>query len=431
MDEMKATETDAKKHKLRQIDKYKWSSTTVEEPDTDETAATWGIAFNFRPSPYYYRGKASWWARRAAQLAAVDAGQYPNELILSEFNGEVNGSDSETGGHNPVTSDIKYVDSESEDEKEQVTTPVRTLSDRAWLHLFATVNSSNVRIYRAQRGKSPKLLRVFTDASPDEVFYAVAFTFNADNNKQWWVLAAGVKGVIRVMSVLENRVVKTLVGHGEAVNDLKVHPRDPALIVTASKDESLRMWNLRTGAPIAMFAGLKGHRGEVLSVDFDRCGNRFASCGIDNSVRVWSITADEEVVKAILESHKAADLGDNDKYMYTENGSKQVLRVPISQFPGFVTRKVHKHYVDCVKWVGDDMILSKSVHNRVYLWELGKNRESMAVPATKYKLLEEYVVDNCNVWFVRFGLDRFQRVLACGNEKVSECFLKPCASPCG
>jgi len=80
--------------------------------------------------------------------------------------------------------------------------------------------------------------------------------------------------------------VRNLLAHGKAINDVQVHPRDPSLLISASKDESLRLCNLRTGAQIALFAGLKGHHGEVVTVDWDQFGNRFASCCIDNSIRI-------------------------------------------------------------------------------------------------------------------------------------------------
>lgn len=393
------------------IDEYKWCSTVTELED--ESAATWGVAFNSRPSKHHFLGNAAWWSRRAKELEEGNKGIFRDLFIYTERSAQ---NEQAKQGYAGYTASDSESDFSTHDEP--LDAPVRKLSPNAWIHLFATVNNNCVRVYRAQHGKKPRLIRCFQDEDPDECFYTVSFVFNADNTNCWWVLAAGVKGVVRVLDLNKNCVAKTLIGHGEAVNHIAVHPRDPALIVTASKDESLRLWNLRIGTPIAMFAGLKGHRGEVLSVDFDRFGNRFASCGIDNSVRVWDVTSDEQVVGAILESHLAADSG-MENYMYTtKNNEKKTLRVPISQFPSFVTRKVHKHYVDCVKWVGDDMILSKSVHNRVYLWQLGDDREALAVPGSEYKLLEEYVVDHCNVWFVKFGIDKEHRTLACGNEKV-------------
>lgn len=287
-----------------------------------------------------------------------------------------------------------------------------------WRHLFVTCNSNAVRIYEARRGHRPYCLQRYEDDDATEVFYCVGWTYNADGNHEWWACAAGRKGIVRIVDVQTATLKMSLTGHGEAVNDLKFHPKDPSLILTASKDESLRLWNLRTGVTIAVFAGLKGHRGEVVYADFNHDGSRFASCGIDNSVRIWDVYDDDKVVNAIKDSHHVADLGVNDPYIYTdESGTRRKTKVVMSQFPYFVTRKVHKHYVDCVMWVGD-LLLSKSVHNRMFLWEPESDRESLASPACNYSLLEEYVLDVCNVWFIRFSMDRMRRLVACGNDKV-------------
>lgn len=390
--------------------KFHCTSSVIEDNSTD-AVATFGVQFCWKPSKYHIQGGGSAWLGRGPLCPSP----HDNAELAKVHRPSV-----------PPNHEQSVVDDE------EVIIVSETKTEGRWRDLFVTCNGISIRIYEAKKRAKPMLLQIFEDEDMNEQFYCVAWTYNVDGNHEWWVCAAGKKGVLRVVNVQKGTNKMALTGHGEAINDLKVHPKDPALVMTASKDESLRLWNLRTQSTIAVFAGLKGHRGEVVHLDFNASGSRVASCGIDNSVRVWEIDCDDKVMAAILQSHEAADVGVNDTYVYHDKtGTRRKTKVPICQFPVFVTRKVHKHYVDCVMWVGD-LLLSKSVHNRMFLWEPGDDRESLSVPASSYTLLEEYVLDVCNVWFIRFGMDRQRRLVACGNDKVrSDVFDGSCMVPTG
>lgn len=379
--------------------RYKYSSTTIEDESPFEPQTTWGVDFNYRPTIFHMRRPGLYW-----------------KLVLARRGSLSPHSSNSPADSGSIRDEGSTIDDEIDEVGPPVTDTVDVLSDAAWINLFATVNRNCVRVYLARAGHEPYLLRVYKDYNSNEIYYTVTWTFNADGLAHWWVICAGESGVIRVIDVSSNAVVRTLVGHGNSVNDLSVHSKDPALLLSASKDESMRLWNMRTGATVAVFAGLKGHRGEVVSVDFDRDGNRFASCGIDYSIRVWDIIGDTDLVNAIADSHLVAALGTDDPYMYRDaRGQKHRTRFVVCQFPRYVNRAVHKNYVDKVAWVGE-LLLSKSVHNRLLLTKPDlRAKESLAVPTTEFKLMEEFIVNGHKCWFIRFDLDRAKRLVAIGN----------------
>lgn len=76
---------------------------------------------------------------------------------------------------------------------------------------------------------------------------------------------AGVKGLIRTIVPFKSNYKNALIGHGSSIHDLRFHPTKNFILLSSSKDYTMRLWNVNTNVCIAIFGGAEGHRDEVLS----------------------------------------------------------------------------------------------------------------------------------------------------------------------
>uniref|UniRef100_A0A1A7WTC6 Striatin n=1 Tax=Iconisemion striatum TaxID=60296 RepID=A0A1A7WTC6_9TELE len=87
----------------------------------------------------------------------------------------------------------------------------------------------------------------------------------------------------------------TLRSHFDGIRALTFHPVEPVLI-TASEDHTLKMWNLQKTAPAKKSASLdvepiytfRAHRGAVLSVVMSSTGEQCFSGGVDGTIQCWN-----------------------------------------------------------------------------------------------------------------------------------------------
>jgi polycomb protein EED len=226
--------------------------------------------------------------------------------------------------------------------------------------MFATVGSNIISVYRMipETGLA-EMTHHFVDEDHDkndtensENFYAC--TWASDKHGNPVVVASGKKRILKIVNLVTYEAA-ALVGHGDYINELRTHTIDPTLVFSGARDQSIRLWNLKTMSCVAIFGGEKGHRDDVLCLAVHMLGNCFASSSIDTSIKIWNLR-DPKLLENIKLSDELDRKPDSVRY-----------NVIFIQAPLFSTASVHMDYIDSINWVGDS-IISKSTNDRIVLW---------------------------------------------------------------
>ncbi|TNE50927.1 MAG: hypothetical protein EP343_06305 [Deltaproteobacteria bacterium] len=81
------------------------------------------------------------------------------------------------------------------------------------------------------------------------------------------------------------REVHQLSGHSGPIQALAFGPQEQ-LLATASSDNNVHLWDVKTGRLITK---LEGHGHSVMSVEFNTAGTHLVTASLDNTVRIWSL----------------------------------------------------------------------------------------------------------------------------------------------
>ncbi|KAF5102891.1 hypothetical protein D0Z00_000149 [Geotrichum galactomycetum] len=77
---------------------------------------------------------------------------------------------------------------------------------------------------------------------------------------------------------------RSLTGHSHIIEDVAIS-EDGSYAISASWDKTLRLWDLASGKTLQRFVG---HTGDVLSVSFSPDNRQIVSAGRDRQIKVWN-----------------------------------------------------------------------------------------------------------------------------------------------
>ncbi len=167
-------------------------------------------------------------------------------------------------------------------------------------------------------------------------------------------------------------------GHTDAVSAVAWSPPEETYIVSASKDKSVRVWNVSSGADKISYTG---HSDVVNTVAWSYDGQHIASAGNDKTVQVWSPNSGANNAVVTYQNHgdivNSVSWSPNAQTQYIASASNdKTVRIWKSQDGSdIITYTEHTDAVRAVAWAPSDgkYIASASADHTVRVWPAPPN----------------------------------------------------------
>jgi WD40 repeat protein len=128
-------------------------------------------------------------------------------------------------------------------------------------------------------------------------------------------------GVISVWELASAVAERGLEGHTDWVQCVTFSPTDDAILASAGKDGTVRVWNADRGEVLQV---IRGHVGRVWWVDFSPDGTALASGGADGTVTLWNALARQDCQTIPASEHLCAEC-------FSQNSSGKVDRLTLCE----------------------------------------------------------------------------------------------------
>src|SRR5271166_228103 len=169
-------------------------------------------------------------------------------------------------------------------------------------------------------------------------------------------------------------LVRTLAGHTNEVNAVALS-RDGRLAVSASRDKTLKVWEVPSGLELNT---LKGHADEVFGVAVSGDGRLAVSASYDKTLKVWEVKSGREL--HTLAGHtgwvNGVALSDDARLAVSASQDKTLKVWEVASGRELRTLQGHTDYVTSVALSGDGRLaVSASGDYTLKVWEVESGRE--------------------------------------------------------
>ncbi|MDF5723242.1 MAG: AAA-like domain-containing protein [Rhizonema sp. PD37] len=186
--------------------------------------------------------------------------------------------------------------------------------------------------------------------------------------------SASRDGTIKLWNVATGKEISTLSGHKDSVNSVAFSP-DGKTFASASADKTVKLWNVATGKEISTWSG---HKSSVYSVAFGPDSKTLASASADKTIKLWNVATGKEI--STLSGHQSyvssVTFSPDGKTLASASGEGTIKLWNVATGKEISTLSGHKDSVNSVAFSLDgNTLASASDDKTIKLWNVATGKE--------------------------------------------------------
>lgn len=184
------------------------------------------------------------------------------------------------------------------------------------------------------------------------------------------IITAGQDKNIKIIDIATGKVVKTLSGHTNLINNLAIAPASD-LLVSGSYDNTVNLWQISTGK---LLRSQTGHTDKIWGLAISPDGKQVVSASRDKTVRVWDVKTGENLKTLQHPAGVTCVLITPDGKRVISGSTDNLIRVwDLTSAKKLFELSEHKDMIGAIAITSDGKYLfsgGKDGQNSIRLWNL-------------------------------------------------------------